>query len=240
MKSGRCLVLGMSHVTAISGGIPESDREKVKFYKLTANDIELDVDELERKFGELNSSNDRADVQGETSLFLSILGNTYNVLGLIENPVPFNVHGCSQETGNIERTAIPKEMMRDHFLSRLNPWIKNIQIICERFAHFQIYMICSPPPGECAEHIKKFPGFFKGSLDMGIAPAGLRKNLYELQTEIFSDNCKKLGIPIIDPPQQALCEHGFLKEEYRNNDPTHANAKYGALVWEQMKAEVNV
>ena len=75
---------------------------------------------------------------------------------------------------------------------------------------------------------------------MGIAPAGLRKNLYELQTEILSDNCKKLGIQLIDSSQQALCEDGFLKEEYRNNDPTHANAKYGALVWDQMKAEVNV
>ena len=75
---------------------------------------------------------------------------------------------------------------------------------------------------------------------MGIAPAGLRKNLYELQTEIFSDSCKNLDIPLIVPPQQALCEDGFLKEEYRNNDPTHANARYGALVWEQMKAEVNV
>ena len=79
----RCLVLGMSHITAVSKGIPEYDRGKVKFQKLTAEDIQLNVDELERKFHKLNSPNDRAVAQGETNLFLSILGNSYNVLGLI-------------------------------------------------------------------------------------------------------------------------------------------------------------
>ena len=239
MKLDNCLVMGMSHITAISNGMPKSDREKVKFHKLPANDNMLDIGELTRKFGKTDFCDNRPADQGKTDIFLSILGNFYNVLGLIENPVPFNVFGRSQVTNNIDRMLIPKEMMRDHFLGRLNPWIRNIQIICEHFADSRIYFICSPPPGQCAEHIETFPGVFKGSLDMGIAPAGLRKNLYELQTEIFRDSCKELGLPFIDPPPQALCEDGFLKEEYRTNDPTHANGKYGALVWEIMRAEAN-
>ena len=68
----------------------------------------------------------------------------------------------------------------------------------------------------------------------------LRLNLYEIQTEIYGELCERLDIEVIPPPLSAVDENGFLKSEFQNNDPTHGNARYGGLVWQQLQETMSV
>ena len=222
----------MSHVEAIRKGLPEHDKNTAVFVCLN------DAPEVYNR----QSSTfcfDKIDKCSGRYVFLSIGGNFYNIFGLLENPYPFKVDGSAKIDDDIERALIPREMMKDHFRIGLDRQTRNLEPLKEHFSDSKVYHICSPPPVESAAHIQKYPGIFGRRLEMGIAPAGLRKNLYEIQTEVYLEICQSLGITVINPPSESLTDNGFLKDTYLNNDPTHANAKYGALVWSQMKVQMH-
>ena len=223
----QCLVIGMSHIDAIRRGIPKGYEECIAFVNLNN---QPEVHDRERNTINLEKI---PETEGQT-VFLSIGGNFYNVFGLVDNPVPFFVHGTLALDETTDRQLIPREMMLDHFRVRLERFNKNLRVLKEHFSNSQIFHICSPPPIESSDHIRKYPCSFAQEIEMGVAPAALRRNLYDIQTAVYEEFCSALSINFIDPPIVSLTETGFLKEDYFSIDPTHANAKYGTLVWNQM------
>ena len=65
------------------------------------------------------------------------------------------------------------------------------------------------------------------------APMGAGK------TTLIAAICKEMGVELIKPPTDTVKKSGFLKEEYYANDATHANAKYGLLVLNQLTDMLN-
>ena len=217
----------MSHIDAIRKGIPEGNKKSVRFVSFNNQPDIYDRVRNTISLEKIPKSHGR-------SVFLSIGGNFYNVFGLLDSPAPFFVHGSLTLEDSTDRQLIPREMMLDHFRSRLERFNSNLRALKDHFSDSQIFHICSPPPIESAERIRKYPGIFAEQMGMGVAPAALRRNLYDIQTAIYKEFCSALDINVIDPPASSLTPSGFLKEGYLSNDPTHANAKYGTLVWNQM------
>lgn len=232
MSTQSCLVLGMSHVEAIKRGIP--DNENIFANIVNLNDSPAIYDQINKSINLEGLDKSRIN-----SIFLSLGGNFYNIFGLLENPSPFVVHGKAVVDDARERVLIPRAMLKDQFKVRLDGLTNLMKVLCDHFSESSVFHICSPPPVETAAHINKFPGIFGKRLNMGIAPSELRKNLYDLQTEIYQEQCSTLGIEFIPPPPSSLNSNGFLGEQYLNTDPTHGNEKYGALVWSQIKDRVD-
>lgn len=224
----------MSHVEAISRGIPEGKEHIVQIIKLNERE-----DVYQRESNELNLESIESD--SVKHVFLSIGGNFYNIFGLIDNPIPFKVlsKNATSVTLDDSRMFVPHQMMVDHFKVRLQRLLKHIPIIQQHFLNAKIYHLCSPPPVESSEHITKFPGIFGSRMAQGITPSSLRKVFYDIQTDIYVQECSALNIKVISPPRESTDKNGFLKPCYRNNDPTHANKGYGSLVWSQIEAQIN-
>lgn len=226
--SAQCLILGMSHIEAIRRGMPEAEKCTADFVSLNESAAVFDKDR--------NTLNlESIDSEKYEHVFLSIGGNFHNIIGLIENPVPFTVHGDAQVGSEKHRTLIPRGMMLDLFRQRLQGLTMHFAPLREHFSQAKMHHVCSPPPIENDEHVIQNPGVFRSRLSQGIAPKSLRLNLYDIQKELYAEKCEDLAINVIEPPRDAVSEDGFLKGEYLNNDPTHGNAKYGAQVWTQIK-----
>lgn len=228
MNPNMCLVLGMSHIEAIRRGIPVDEKHKADVIGLNDSPGIFD-----QKKDVLNL--DSLDPSLYEAIFLSIGGNFHNILGLIENPIPFTMHGKTVVSDHRARTLIPREMMLDHFRLRLKNLIELLIPIREHFPESNIYHISSPPPCDSDEHVMKNPGVFRNRVNQGISPKSLRLNLYDIQNELYAEKCSQLEISVISPPAATVTKNGFLKDQFLNNDPTHGNEKYGLLVWSQIK-----
>jgi len=67
----------------------------------------------------------------------------------------------------------------------------------------------------------------------------LDRNLGDKPPNIFREFCMKESMEVIEPPELACDEDGFLKWKYRSNNATHVDKEYGALVLEQIKERIN-
>ena len=116
-------------------------------------------------------------------------------------------------------------------------FFRYIQEIKKTLPKKKLYFIECPSPIPSAEHIKKYPkDYFREKIKNGITPKLIRWKLWHLHNDIIKKYCINNGISYITMPDGTIDDEGFLKECYWNNDPTHANADYGRLVIEQIKA----
>ncbi|GEM_PF-762611 len=67
-----------------------------------------------------------------------------------------------------------------------------------------------------------------------VSPLELRVALWEALQKALSLYSSKIGALFVPVPQDAQDETGALREEYSNSDVTHANAAYGALLWQEV------
>jgi hypothetical protein len=56
-----------------------------------------------------------------------------------------------------------------------------------------------------------------------------------MNSQVVRDHCGEVGATFVPSPPAAVDEEGFLRAEFVANG-THANAGYGALVLEQLRA----
>jgi hypothetical protein len=174
-------------------------------------------------------------LDGVTCLVSVIGGNGHNIFGLVEYPEPFDFF----ETGATPvavagRRLIPRTLVQAALKARLNAWLKLMRDTRSRFSG-QMVHLQPPPPIEAAEHIKAHPGPFAEKIsEHGIAPANLRRKLWNLHAVILQNHCRAHDIEFIPAPELAFSPTGFLREDLRGPDPAHANPTYGSLVLEQL------
>lgn len=228
------LVVGMSHVQAILRSVGKTKDNNIKVINLTANPHIFD-----RKNNKIN-----CDAFGDVDpdfIFLSLHGNFHNVIGLIENPIPFSVGDpisgqipAGDESKN--RIFIAEDMMRAFFDAELSSHtLVHIRKLIEHFTSSRFFILCMPPPSGDANHIQQFPGVFKDKLDLGVSPMSLRLKLFNIQRDLLQNSCQSLGVGFVEVPRDAVDQDGSLKRQYWNADPTHGNIDYGSLVVDQIK-----
>ena len=100
----------------------------------------------------------------------------------------------------------------------------------------QFSYVAPPPPFAELAPEAVLPTTFLPLLEKGIAPAAIRLKLYRVQNRIMQEHCEKAGIGMIHAPAAAQDSAGFLLDEYWDRDPTHGNARYGALVIDGLRS----
>lgn len=166
---------------------------------------------------------------------LSLWGNWYNTLALVEHPEPFDfIYPSFDEDVDEARRIIPFTQIRRTFNNNIRHQLRmldDLRPMTER----KMVLLEIPPPIEDEAHIREFPGPFKEALTEGITPARVRRKLWRLQSEIYRDVCRERGIDFLPFPQEAMSDSGFIAPDYCFKDPTHANARYGALVLAELE-----
>lgn len=223
------VLAGMSHVEAVARAASESDDElkvvnlnqRPDIYKPPRADLSfrspLDVD--------------------PRHLFLSIGGNYHNILGLIENPVPFSVgDGRAGATSHDEkRHFVPEALMRAHFERHQAHRADVIASFARRFKGVPTHHLAPPPPVADLDGVRERPGAFRPHIHRGFAPPELRLKLYEIELWNLSRICDQHGIEVVPSPAEAFDKDGFLRADLCNQDPSHGNITYGQLVLQQVR-----
>jgi hypothetical protein len=169
-----------------------------------------------------------APVKDPDAICLCIGGNDHNVLGLLENPIPFSVGDAqagSAPPDDPDRHFIPYHLIQEYFENRL--LLDLIEDLYDLFPAARKFYLNPPPPISDWKHIKSHPGVFRSKLGAGPAPAPLRLQLYRVQTEVLRKKAGLCGAVFIEAAPDLLNPQGFLSPEYYNADPTHGNAAYG-------------
>lgn len=222
-----CLIVGMSHTIAVSAALEGAVANRVNVVN-TRLDNELYAQSLKSQTSEMS------DFMGAKHVFSMFGGNFHNIFGLIENPQRFDfVYPGIPEIDTEKRTLVHYDMIRDYFVQNMGQMLRGIALLRSKTG-FPIYHICSPPPAFGEERIRMNPKSFGEHLHLGISPAYLRMKFYRLHTDIVKAHCETIGVNFIDVPARAIDKDGFLLPDYCQNDPTHANKAYGALVLQQV------
>jgi hypothetical protein len=167
---------------------------------------------------------------------LSLWGNWYNTLGLIEYPEKFDfIYPHFDEEVETSRRIIPFTQIRRKFYNNIRHRLKIVSLF-RSLTISKMFMIQVPPPIDDELHIREFPGPFRDELSNGIAPARIRMKLWKLQDQVYTDICVENGIEVLPFPDEAKNAAGFIAPDYRYKDPTHADIKYGHLVLSQLEA----
>jgi len=180
----------------------------------------------------------KAEVQDLTpgAVCLSIKGNEHNVLGILENPVPFSIgekaHGTAPRISQ-GRHFIPFSLMEDHF-STYGSNLRLIKLLYELFPVATRIYLNPPPPIADFEHIVRNPGIFCDKISLGSSPKELKMQLYRIQTKVLSRIALESNAIFVEPEPELLDAEGFLASPYYNTDPTHGNSAYGKIMLNKM------
>ena len=91
-----------------------------------------------------------------------------------------------------------------------------------------------PPPIFDEDHIRAHPGRFAQAVsESGLNPADLRSRLWTLYVDVLADALAAIDTELFELPDAVFDYHAgqpFLAAPMRAQDPTHANASYGAIV----------
>jgi hypothetical protein len=225
----KILVIGHSHLGALKSG--KTADNTFEFHSI----IEKGINTL----SELDTDN-------YNSIVLTIVGNHHNILGLVNDPEPFDFFLPQEIDVPLKNDArlLPVNLITKVFERQLKNAFDLTQTLRNIFKNNMMYHVESPPPIPSEQYIIAHPGttgVFKEKIEqLGVSPVYFRYKLWRLHSQIIRENCQKLNIEFINTPKESQDKTGCLIEKYWHVDPTHANAFYGDLVLNQIRAIHNI
>ncbi len=168
-------------------------------------------------------------------------GNQHNAQFLLEPDPPFRLF--DPLTGDVEGAGpwVAREAVRELF----EPTFADLDRILTRLTAVAQVLLLGTPPSKSHEAVaaglEKESLFAQRALELGLAPADLRVtrgplrvSLWRLIQAMLSDRADTYGIDFVPVPASAMSPDGYLWPELSVPDATHANARYGALVWQSL------
>lgn len=228
------LVIGHSHIECLAAAFDaQSFDADVRFIKLRLLEQEdKDVPLLKRireKVGDF----------APDAICSCLGGNLHNVLGLIENPLPFCVGAGAVGAIPLDATSrafIPNALMADVFDSNIRKHLT--------FAIYQAFptakrisMNAPPPAGEFSD-IRKHPRIVRNKKGLKACPKDLRLHLYRIQTKTMQRFAERAEAQFVDIDSRLVDKHGFLASEFFGTDPTHGNSAYGTVMLHSLVREI--
>jgi hypothetical protein len=175
------------------------------------------------------------------ALCLSMAGNLHNRIGSVEHPQPFSIGFPDADcTSGAGRTFIPYQVIQHAMHHFLAGWLAMADAVYEQFPAAKRFYFNPPPPLLDWSQVEELPQQFEEMQNLGAAPQALRLQLYQMQTRIRRDYAGSRGAQFIDVPPAALDADGFLDRRYIDRDPTHANGRYGAVLFDHIMDSIRV
>jgi hypothetical protein len=169
-------------------------------------------------------------------------GNQHNAHFLLEPDPPFRVFDpLTGDQGGVGRW-VPREAVHELF----EPTFAGLDRALRRLtAVAQVVLVGTPPPKSheaVLAGLERETLFAQRARELGIAPADLRVthgplrvSLWRIIQEMLGDRAETFGVDFIPVPGSAMSPDGYLQPELSVPDATHANARYGALVWRSLE-----
>ncbi len=228
----KILVIGHSHSVMLQSNLREHPDPSVTVINLRAeeNDALLEG----RGPGDALGAEYRP-----AHLFSMIGGNSHYQVGLLEHAEKLQfLQNPEDQALDPDRTLVTQAMMRRLLQRWAEPHLEMLNKLKAIF-DLPVTHILPPPPLSIEDITPYLPPTFSEVNKYGVVPPALRLRLYQLQCDIFREHCAQSEIAVIEPPKAAIDRLGFLKSSYRGRNATHASAKYGSLVLEQIHEAVN-
>jgi len=242
-KKPRLLVLGHSHIGALDLAWKASDAglQQIDYRSAHLNSARFQPNFEQGRGGRRIASGFRPALndllRGEApDLIVALpMGNEYNAVAMTPVGPPFEFF-APEDTAR--RTAgvcqIPYAMMRAQIatLAERNALL----ILSEIAAAADCPVVALPPPPPIFDegHIRAHPGRFANAVaEYGLNPPDLRARIWALYVDILSDALAGTGADLMPLPDTVFEYHAgqpYLAADMRAQDPTHANARYGARV----------
>jgi hypothetical protein len=171
------------------------------------------------------------------SLFSLIGGAAHGVLGMLVHPRRFDFVLPERPDLPLDPLAeiLPAMAVRGMLESLMTdylPLMSQLRQLCRG----ALYHIEPPPPYADAERMHAdIPWSLYPGMCPEISPAPFRLKLWRLHTQILGDWCRANGAQLLRCPVQAMDADGYMLEPFYG-DGAHANAAYGELVLQQMRA----
>ena len=182
--------------------------------------------------------NDLAKRVAKARRVVSLIGGSaHTVLGMVEHLRPFDLVLPSEPDLPLDksRDLVPADAMRAKLTEMSDAYLSTLPAVMQA-AGVPVIHLAPPPPVADADRIAPYVpwGLFPGQPRV-IAPKWVRYKLWRMHCEVISKTCARLGVGYAPAPGQAKDPEGFLHPDY-DRDGAHANAAYGALVLEKLRA----
>lgn len=233
-KQIELLIIGHSHTGCLRRATSVTPESSIKF--IARHEIEESGTDLDN-IGEWPKA---WKAHKPKWVCLCLGGNFHNTIGLVEHPDPFSVGEFEQGAvpRGHERWFIPYSAMRALFELRMGKHLKSIEPIYALYKGASRLYLNPPPPLANWDHVKNNPGGFKDNIHLGLAPNDLRLQLYKIQTEMLRKYAENQGATFITCPDSVKDEQGFLLAEFCQDDPTHGNQEYGAVMLKEIQSHM--
>ena len=190
-----------------------------------------------------------AALEGEArgrALVLSWRGSEYLGEFLIAPTPLFDFVARARPGAPIDPSAqwVPESLVRAKF----SKWVVDSKPVLARMKPVaaRVFLPGSPPPKDDDNLLRRClmsETAFKMRVEkMGVSlddvtfsPPPLRLKLWELTQDLLEETAQAAGVQFVPCPIEARDERGFLRREYWNDDITHGNTAFGALMLEKME-----
>lgn len=163
-----------------------------------------------------------------------VMGNEYNTLGMLNHPRRFDFYLPARPDLPTDESAeiLPVDLVEDLIRSRLaNSVALYLAMISRAGANVAKIHMPPPPPVRETAHIETYPGQFGEKVrQFGVSPPFFRLKMWKLTCEVLRKLCEEAGIIFYRLPDSVFDTDGFLARPFMNQDPTHANARYGRII----------
>jgi len=170
-------------------------------------------------------------------VFSLIGGAAHAVLGFLVHPRRFDFVLPADPALPLDQAAelIPSLAVQRLLESQMGEYLALMALVRGLCAG-RMFHIEPPPPCAHPESTQAripwdlFPGRCRE-----VSPVALRYKLWRLHSQILSDWCARTGVDLVPVPAGTIDADGCMREAYSGAHGLHGNARYGALVLDQMK-----
>ena len=166
-------------------------------------------------------------------------GNQHAIFSTIQHPEPFDfvMPGDTEIDLTNSATLVPYRTIYESFAEPIRKGFEKSFKALRKRTSARIACLMAPPPKKDNAFIEQYHDtrFAKeGISSFGVSPPELRMKFWRLQIRVLEELCSELGVDALMPPEGTRDEHGFLAPSFYANDATHANARYGEIVIQQL------
>jgi len=234
-------VFGDSHVHRIQGAV----RRRRKFNKPVTADVRRLI---KLKAGQPIGDTSLEDIMemvanlGPDDVVVAVIGgNQHAIFSTIQHPQPFDLMVREDGDSEIREGAelIPYRTMYSLFASIVRQGNQKTLEALRSRTKARIVLLMAPPPKRDNRFIEQYHDSrfaAEGIASNGVSPPALRMKFWKMQNRILADICSRIGIELLEPPEDTSDPDGFLAKPFWGDDATHGNAEYGERVLQQIEA----